>query len=124
MRSIDNMPTESERNNNPSEFLPPDDRSLSPPITNNISGLTYGLTYNPNESIRSPLSPTNFVFDQCAGLSNGYYSTVNGITDFTAYNDYIHYAGGLPKTPTKFNVFNNLIKATQRFEIYSRKYRT
>lgn len=117
------MPTASETGNNPSEFLPPNDRSLFPPITNNISGLTYGIKYMPNNDNRSPLSPTNLIFDQCQGLSNGYPSIVNGITDFTAYNDYIHYADGL-KTPKKFNVFNNLIKANERFEIYSRQYRT
>jgi hypothetical protein len=112
------MPTNAETNNNPSEFLPSNSRAISKPITDNVSGLTYGLTYTPNASNRSALSPTNLVFDQGTGISNGYASRVNGITDFTAYNQYIHHSQGF-----RYNVFPNLIKANFRFEIYSRQYR-
>lgn len=115
------MATKSEIDNNPSEFLPDTDRSISPPITNNVSGVTYGISYIPNESNRSPLSPTNLTFDQAQGISNGYSSRVNGITDFTAYNDYIHYGSGA--TAKRFNAFAALRRANQRFEIYSRQYR-
>lgn len=117
------MASESENQNvNPSEFINEGDPALIPPLTNDVSGLTYGLTYTPNENNRSLFSPTNFIFDQTSGLSNGYKSRVSGITDFTAYNDYIHY---LPVgMGLSFNVYRTLVKATTRFEIYSRQYRT
>ena len=126
------MPTLSEnQDNNPSEFLPSGDPKISKPITNPVRGVTYGLTYTPNEANRSVLSPTNLEFDQTTPtriLSNGYQSRVNGITDFTAYNDYIHYAPRTPQlpnaTPNRFNVYTQLVRANFRFEIYKRQYRT
>lgn len=120
------MPTDAENNNNPSEFLQSSAREISKPITNNVFGLTYGLTYSPNASNRSALSPTNLVFDQGTGISNGYVSRVNGITDFTAYNPYIHHApiGSTgPGQMTSINVMGALVLANFRFEIYSRQYR-
>lgn len=125
------MPTSSEnQNNNPSEFLPDNDPKISKPLTNPVRGVTYGLTYTPNEANRSVLSPTNLEFDQTTPirtLSNGYQSRVDGITDFTVYNDYIHYASPAISAlggPRRLNVYGQLVKATFRFEIYSRQYRT
>lgn len=111
---------------NPSEFVDPKHRSISPPLTDNIDGIpaisgVSGVIV-PDGKNKSLLSPTYLIFDKATGLSNGYSTMVSGITDFTAYNDYIHYTpiGGL----VRINVYNSLIKATSRFEIYSRQYRT
>lgn len=123
------MPTPSEnQGNNPSEFLPSGDPKISKPLTNPVVGVTYGLTYTPDEANRSALSPTNLEFDQTTPtriLSNGYQSRVSGITDFTAYNDYIHYVPPTPPsiTPTRVNVYNQLVRANFRFEIYKKQYR-
>lgn len=122
------MPTSSEnQNNNPSEFLPDNDPQISKPLTNPVRGVTYGLTYTPNEANRSIISPTNLEFDQTNPtrvLSNGYQSRVNGITDFRAYNDYIHYATPQLGPSRRINVYNTLVKANFRFEMYSSQYRT
>lgn len=135
------MPTKSENTNiNPSENVASTDRQISPQLMDHISGVTYGYTYDKVSITRppSPLAPNGLVFST-TGVSNGYASTVKGITDFTAYNDYIHYApvtgGGVISalqdagitnvvSPSfRFNVFSKLVKANFRFEIYSRQYR-
>jgi hypothetical protein len=116
------MPTKSENINiNPSELVPEGNREISRQLTDNISGVTYGYTYDSVSVTRppSPLTPNGLIF-ATTGISNGYASTISGITDFTAYNDYIHYG----PAPARFNVFNNLVKANFRFEIYTRQYRT
>jgi hypothetical protein len=140
------MPTNSEDIiNNPSENLPDNDRRISPQLTSDLRGVTYGLTYDRNSITRpaSPLAPTGLIFST-TGVSNGYASRVDGITDFNAYNDYIHYSSvgdigggaigsalgsaGITNVSTgasgpRFNVYNSLKKATIRFEMYSREYR-
>ncbi len=133
------MPTDSENiNNNPSEGLDANDSRISPQLTNDMRGVTYGLTYDAVSVARppSPIAPNGLTFET-VGISNGYASRVNGITDFTAYNDYIHYApiglGGVLAGAginnvngggsTRFNVYDSLVRASFRFEIYSRQYR-
>lgn len=117
------MPSSSENVNiNPSENLATGSAGISPPITNNISGLTYGITYSPNSNNTASFSPHGLVFGQ-QGVSNAYASRVNGITDFKNYNDYIHYTPVNGTTGYRINVFNTLKKASLRFEIYSRNYR-
>ncbi len=133
------MPTDSENtNNNPSEALNANDDQLSPQLTNDVRGVTYGLTYDAVSVARppSPIAPNGLIFET-AGISNGYASRVNGITDFTAYNDYIHYTpiglGGVLSSAgvnnvngggsARFNVYNSLVRASFRFEIYNRQYR-
>jgi hypothetical protein len=137
------MPTDSENiNNNPSEGLDANDSRISPQLTNDMRGVTYGLTYDAVSVARppSPIAPNGLTFET-VGISNGYASRVNGITDFKEYNDYIHYApigsagavgsalGGAGITNVsmgsspRFNVYNSLITASFRFEMYSRQYR-
>jgi hypothetical protein len=137
------MPTGSENTNiNPSELVPAGDRKISRQLVDNISGVTHGYIYDSASTTRpqSPLAPNGLIF-ATTGISNGYASTVSGITNFTAYNDYIHYApvgaggslGGaltgagitnVASPATRFNVFPNLVRANFRFEIYTRQYRT
>jgi hypothetical protein len=140
------MPTDSENiNNNPSEGLDANDSRISPQLTNDMRGVTYGLTYDAVSVARppSPIAPNGLTFET-VGISNGYASRVNGITDFKEYNDYIHYspignagAGAIGSalggagisnvstggTGTRFNVYDSLVRASFRFEIYSRQYR-
>ena len=120
------MPTNSEDvTNNPSENLSDNDSRISPQLTSDLKGVTYGLTYDRNSNTRpaSSLAPTGLTF-ATTGVSNGYASRVNGITDFNAYNNYIHYKSTVPNMAgPQFNVYNALKKATLRFEIYSREYR-
>lgn len=106
--------------NNPSENFADNDRRISPPITSQIRGSTFGIDYNPVEPPISIFAPNGLIFTT-DGLSNGYYVGVNGITDFTAYNDYIHYDTSF--AVTRGNVYSNLVRASFRFEIYSRQYR-
>ena len=101
----------------PSEYLADTDTALRTQLTSGVIGLTNGLTYNPNSSNRSPVAPNGLVFNT-VGVSNGLSSRFNGITDFTAYNPYIHYYN-----TTKINIMPNLVLASARFEIYSRQYR-
>lgn len=128
------MPTNSENIvNNPSENLSDNDKFLSPQLTNDLRGVTYGLTYNKNSNTRQPssLAPNGLIFNPIpmyqssdgSGISNGYASRVSGITDFNAYNNYIHYKPTTTGAGPQFNVYNALKKATFRFEIYSREYR-
>jgi hypothetical protein len=128
------MPTNSEDIiNNPSENLPDNNRFLSPQLTSDLRGVTYGLTYDKNNNIREPssLAPTGLIFNPIptyqssdgSGISNGYASRVSGITDFKAYNNYVHYKSTTTGPGPQFNVYNALKKATLRFEIYSREYR-
>lgn len=126
-------------NNNPSEFLAENNVGLRRILTSGIIGLTNGMAYNPSESNRSPLAPTGLQF-ATTGVSNGYLMGVSGITDFVAYNPYIHHyavsAGGaissalnnagvrnVGSSITTVNVMPNLVMATQRFQIYTRRFR-
>lgn len=112
-------------------------RELSSP--SGIIGLTNGIVYTPSQANVSPLTPNGFVFPT-VGMSNGYSSSLNasGITDFTAYNPYIHHvAVGAGVTSalnnagiynagtslTKVEIMNSLVLSSQRFEIYSREFR-
>ena len=120
-------------NNNLEEKLPNDDRAISPLLSsgiitnsNNIpDSVIISQVYRPSNTNTSPLSPVGLAFTENSDLSNGLSSRLtaasSGITDFIAYNPYIHYdsTGGV-KT---INIMNNIVLASQRFEIYSREYR-
>jgi hypothetical protein len=118
---------------------------LMRPMSSGIIGLTNGLTYSPLESNRSSVAP-NYLNFPTVGISNGYLSAISGITDFTAYNSYIHHitvsnngagniAGALGgagisnfSAPadgqgTRINVMRSIVLASNRFEIYSRQFR-
>jgi hypothetical protein len=114
-------------------------------MSSGIIGLTNGLTYTPSESNTSSVTP-NYLNFPTAGISNGNSSAFYGITNFTAYNPYIHHitvggdggagniAGALggagisnfsPSAGdvTRVNVMDNIVLASNRFEIYSRQFR-
>lgn len=111
---------------------------LMRPMSSGIIGLTNGLVYAPSESNTSPVAP-NYLNFPTVGISNGYLSAISGITDFTAYNSYIHHltvgggaglggAGISNFSPsagggTRVNVMDNIVLASNRFEIYSRQFR-
>jgi hypothetical protein len=118
---------------------------LMRPMSSGIIGLTNGLTYSPLESNRSSIAP-NYLNFPSAGISNGYLSAISGITDFTAYNSYIHHitvsnngagniAGALGNAGisnfsapadgqgTRINVMRSIVLASNRFEIYGRQFR-
>ena len=134
------MVTVSEQNN-PEENYDDNSVQLRRPLSSGIIGLTNGLTYTPSEANRSPVAPNQLTFDTI-GMSNGLASQINGITDFVAYNPYIHHhtvgnaSAGISEvlnnagignfdssTSTQINVMSNLVIASQRFEIYSRQFR-
>lgn len=140
------MVTASE-SNNVEETYADSSTELMRPMSSGIIGLTNGLTYSPLESNRSSVAP-NYLNFPSAGISNGYLSAISGITDFTAYNSYIHHvtvggvgggagdiAGALGgagisnfSAPadgqgTRINVMRSIVLASNRFEIYSRQFR-
>jgi len=104
---------------NTEETLADNNVALRRPMSSGIIGLTKDITYTPNAANVSPLAPNNLVF-ATTGISNGYQSSLDtsGITNFTAYNDYIHNEGFRRK-----NVMGTLVLASQRFEVYSRQFR-
>jgi hypothetical protein len=104
--------TSSEKKNL-SEFV----SNISTELTSGIIGLTNGLSYNPSELNTNVIAPTRLTFN-ALGVSNGLQSALDGITDFTAYNPYIHHQNNVT-----VNVMQNLVVASNRFEIYSRQYR-
>jgi hypothetical protein len=134
------MVTVSEQKN-PEEDYADDSLQLRRPLSSGIIGLTDGLTYTSSEANRSPVAPNQLTFDTI-GMSNGLSSKINGITDFVAYNPYIHHhtvgnaSAGISEalnnagignfnssTSTQINVMNTLVVASKRFEIYSRQFR-
>jgi len=137
------MVTASE-SNNVEETYADSSTELMRPISSGIIGLTNGLTYSPLESNKSSVAP-NYLNFPSTGISNGYLSAISGITDFTAYNSYIHHitvgnngadniAGALGNAGisnfsapagagTQINVMRNIVLASNRFEIYSRQFR-
>lgn len=135
------MATTSERANT-EEYLPINHPAISGVLSSGIIGLTNGLTYNPSESNRSPLTPDYLSF-AAEGLSNGLSAGISGIYDFTTYNPYIHHVAvsdtGLgaigsalnnagignfsSSSSTTVNVMANIVFASNRYEIYSRQFR-
>jgi hypothetical protein len=138
------MVTASE-SNNVEETYADSSTELMRPMSSGIIGLTNGLTYSPLESNRSSVAP-NYLNFPSAGISNGYLSAISGITDFTAYNSYIHHltvgggggAGNIARTlgaaginnvsapaggGTRVDVMSNIVLASNRFEIYGRQFR-
>jgi hypothetical protein len=127
---------------NVEETYADDSIQLRRPMSSGIIGLTNGLTYTPSESNTSSVTP-NYLNFPSAGISNGYLSAINGITDFTAYNSYIHHVtvGGAGNVDgalrgagisnfsgssgggTRINVMSNIVLASNRFEIYGRQFR-
>jgi hypothetical protein len=111
---------------------------LRRPMSSGIIGVTDGLIYLPSEFNSSSVAPTGLIFST-TGVSSGLFSSIraSGITNFTAYNPYIHYSplGGLNSTmleaannagvssTIRINVMETLVFASQRYEIYSRKFR-
>jgi hypothetical protein len=90
------------------------------------------LTALQNQILTHPTVPAGLSFDKnpesngdpiFSGVSNAYQTRVNGITDFTAYNNYIHYDIAQRKTPLTHNVFQSIRKASFRFQKYSSQYR-
>lgn len=141
------MATTSEAKN-VEENYPDNSIQLRRPLSSGIIGLTNGLTYTPLETNRSSLVPNQLTF-ATTGVSNGLSSKINGINDFLAYNSYIHHqtvggagagTGGIARAlggaginnfsaapgngGTRINVMTTLVAASQRFEIYSRQFRT
>lgn len=130
-------------NRNTEETLPDESPALRRVLSSGIIGLTNGITYNPSEANKSPLAP-NYLSFPTTGVSNGLASKINGINDFTAYNPYIHHmivgdlgAGSIETTlngaginnfssssaGTQINIMNNIVLASNRFELYSRQFR-
>jgi hypothetical protein len=78
-------------------------------------------------------------FVETTYLSNGRSSLQNSITDFLAYNPYIHHQnltgstgglladigslGNVAPQATTINVMQNIVLASNRFELYNRTYR-
>ena len=106
-------------------------------MSSGIIGLTNGIVYIPLESNINPVAPSGLIFPTI-GVSSGYLSATSGITDFTAYNPYIHHVsvgagvGGalnnagisnVGSSLTTVNVMNSIVLSSIRFEIYSRKFR-
>lgn len=132
------MPTTPETNNGEPRYVPS-------PI---IGPVIYsGTTTTPgplNPTVDSLVAQSGLIFHNNSDLSNGNASRSTneyyGITDFAIFNDYIHYSNppdskGFSNTMSelgvnvsttnmkRFSVRSFLIAATQRFEIYSLKFR-
>lgn len=130
-------------NLNLEETLPNNNRAISPLLSSGIITNSNGIAdtatisqvYAPNNNNTSLVAQNGLVFNGNSDLSNGLSSLLtaaaSGITDFTAYNAYIHYdslggGGGFLSSSAparKINIMNNIVLASQRFEIYSRQYR-
>jgi hypothetical protein len=129
------------------ETLPDNDPMLSRAIVNSNNATTTTTTAGPDapNPVNGSLSPNYLVFETY-GLSNGKASLSNSITDFTAYNSYIHHltvgggggAGDIARTlgaaginnvsapaggGTRVNVMSNIVLASNRFEVYNRSFR-
>jgi len=105
-------------------------------LSSGVIGTINNNPYNGSESSRNPVAPDYLRFTT-RGLSNGLDSKIAGIEDFTAYNPYIHHTtvGAISSAlagvginnvdggAVTFNVMDNLVLASNRFEIYSRQYR-
>ena len=110
---------------------------LTSGIITRSDGLKNYIYYNPNNLnalqnnvLDHPTVPRNTSFDKnpstgdgttviFSGVSNGYLVLRSGITDFTAYNDYIHY----DDTARKFNIMSNIVWGSFHFQMYGNKYR-
>lgn len=118
------MSTGSE-NKNTEETLDSGHPLMSRHLVKNITGLPATIIYpvddasftaRQNRENNNYLRPSGLKFD--IYISNA--KAASGITDFTAYNNYIHPVGESLKT---WNVYSNLLKAAVQWEVYSRIYR-
>lgn len=123
------MATETE-NNNEEEQLDPNDNLLSRKLVKNITGLpinsagdikVYGVTdgdfaTRQNNENNNVLRPNGLQLNGL--LSNA--KVENGIVNFTAYNDYIHYDCVSLK---RWNAYANIAHAAVMWQIYDRNYR-
>jgi hypothetical protein len=98
---------------------------LSRETVKNVVGLPAATVYpvddgsftaRQNAENNHYLRPNRLTFDQW--ISNA--KAASGITNFTAYNDYIHPVGDTLKT---WNVYSNLQSAAIQWQVYSRSYR-
>ena len=132
------MPTNPEINNQ--EPFPVPNPVLG--LVGQYSSVTTTTPPPPFRTERSIPTPVGLNFVENTDLSNGNLSrqitNYYGINDFSIFNPYIHYVnpngnygdvmselgvGGYTGEPTKIYTMSFLIEATNRFEIYSLKYR-
>ena len=108
---------------------------LTSGIITRSDGVSSYISYNPNDLttlknniLLHPTVPTQTSFDKnpeagsqaiFSGVSNAYKVLRSGITDFTAYNDYIHYDG----SNKRWNVMPNLVRSTFHFQMYGNQFR-